>query len=56
MRRHLMHPRLFASGLLAAAVTVGYIPAASSGASEAAAAAAPPRFTVDWVPCANAPH
>jgi pimeloyl-ACP methyl ester carboxylesterase len=49
-----MHARLFAGGLLAAAVTVGYIPAASSGASEATAAAAPARFRVDWAPCASA--
>jgi pimeloyl-ACP methyl ester carboxylesterase len=55
MRRHLMRTGLFAGGLLAATVTAGVIPAASSGAFDAATAAAPPRFTVDWTPCASNP-
>lgn len=55
MRRHPMRTRLLASGLLAAAVTAGFVPAASSAASGAVVAAAPARFSVNWTPCPNAP-
>jgi pimeloyl-ACP methyl ester carboxylesterase len=48
MRRHPTHTRLFASGLLVAAVTAGFVPAAS-------AAGSPPRFSVDWTSCPEAP-
>jgi len=51
MRRLPLRTHRFAGGLLAAVIAAGYIPA---GTSEAAAAP-PPRFSVDWVACPEAP-
>jgi pimeloyl-ACP methyl ester carboxylesterase len=44
--------RLYASALLVAALTAGYVPAPSAAATETAR---PPAFTVDWAPCPTAP-
>jgi len=53
--RHPLPKRLLFSGLLAAAVTFAFAPAAPVGAAAEAATARPSRFSVDWVPCPNAP-